>query len=513
MRFSELLAGQNFRAHGAGDPVIRGLCYDSRAVAPGDLFVALRGAVSDGHAHTEEAARLGAVALLLEDARARRRCRTPPSPTRAARSRRSPRVFLVTPARALSLIGVTGTNGKTSTGFLIESILRAAGRRPGLIGTVAVRYAQVSERARNTTPESLDLQRTLRAMLESAVTEVMMEVSSHGLALGRVCGCTFRVAAFGNLSQDHLDFHENMDAYRDAKLLLFEKYLARDGSAVVNMDDAQAGAFIGAARRAGARTWRVSRDAKSDAELRLLESEAQLDGTRARIALPDTELEVRLPLVGDFNLENALLACGVAHALGLPKAAIARGLENCPQVPGRVERILRDGDGDTDGNGAAKSPCVFVDYAHTPDAIHKLLRALRPLCARRLIAVFGCGGDRDRSKRPLMARAAAAHCDLVIATSDNPRRENPEHILDDVVAGFGALAEVAPDALGAAQKSYARIGDRRAAIARAIAIAQAGDVVVLAGKGHEDYQIIGDERRPFDDRSEARRALTAWSPA
>ncbi|HEY8152636.1 MAG TPA: UDP-N-acetylmuramoyl-L-alanyl-D-glutamate--2,6-diaminopimelate ligase, partial [Myxococcota bacterium] len=351
-------------------------------------------------------------------------------------------------------------------------------------------------RSINTTPESLDLQTSLRDMLSRGADAVVMEVSSHGLQLGRVDGCTFRVGAFTNLTQDHLDFHGTMAAYRDAKALLFTRYLAKDGMAVVNVDDASGPELALAARRAGATVIRVSRSA--EAEVRLESAEVGMGGTRARVALPGAMLELAVPLLGDFNLENVLVACGVAFALGIAPEVIEAGVAGCPQVPGRVERVAA-------GEGA--QPTVLVDYAHTPDAVDKLLRTLRPLTPGRLITVFGCGGDRDRAKRSLMAEAVARWSDLAVATSDNPRSEDPRAILADVERGLGKLDRAEPEALSAAARAYAVVIERRAAIALAIGLARPDDTVVLAGKGHEDYQIVGRERLPFSDRDEARRAL------
>jgi UDP-N-acetylmuramoyl-L-alanyl-D-glutamate--2,6-diaminopimelate ligase len=505
MRLSALLAAlpPELAPRGGGpegDPVIRGLSTDSRAVAPGDLFVALRGTSADGHDFLAEARALGAVALLVERAPA-------PEPgcpavvvpdTRRALAPLSAR-FYGEPARELRLVGVTGTNGKTSTTFLVASMLEAAGVPTGVIGTVGVRYADEHERAVNTTPESLDLQRTLRAMRTKQVHAVAMEVSSHGLALGRVSGCRFEVAALTNLTQDHLDFHGTMEAYRAAKTLLFSReYLAPGAAAVVNVDDPSAERFVAAARAAGARVLRVSRDAEAAAEVRVERAEVGLAGTRARLALPDGAVDVALPLVGDFNVENLVVAAGVAAGLGLPPEAVARGASACPQVPGRTERVGADVPG---------APTVLVDYAHTPDAVEKLLRTVRPLARARLITVFGCGGDRDRGKRPLMAEAVARWSDRTVATSDNPRTEDPLHILRDVEVGLAKLTRVEPEALDARDASYAVVPDRRAAIGLALRIARPDDIVVLAGKGHEDYQIVGRERLPFDDREEALRAL------
>lgn len=490
----------------AQDPTIRGIRYDSRQVSPGDLFVALRGANSDGHDYIDRAIALGAAALLVEEMpEASIRGDVPTVRVPDARRAMAPIAarFFGHPAQEMSLIGVTGTNGKTSTTYLVESILARAHLRAGLVGTVEIRYAGHREQAVNTTPESLDLQRMLRAMRTEQIDAAVMEVSSHGLELGRVQGCSFRVAAFTNLSQDHLDFHGSMDAYFDSKARLFREHLAPNAIAVLNVDDPAGEKMAAAASEAGARILRVSRHASGAADLRLVESETTLDGTRAVLEEAGRRFEVALPLLGDFNLENLLVAAGIARALDLDPETIAAGVAACPQVPGRMERVQGPG---------ANEPTVLVDYAHTPDAVEKLLRAVRPLCHGRLIAVFGCGGDRDRAKRPLMANAVAEHADRAIATSDNPRTEDPVAILGDVEAGLSKLTRVEPRDLlqqDSEQPLYSVLVDRRAAIECAIAGAQPEDTVVLAGKGHEDYQIIGREKLPFDDRREARRALVS----
>lgn len=501
---TELAATQWQRSNPSDDPTIRGVRYDSRQVSPGDLFVAMRGANSDGHDFLERAVELGAAALLVEEIPSDAIRKDVPvvcvPDARRALAPISAR-FFGHPASELTLIGVTGTNGKTSTTYLIESILAQAGQRVGLVGTVEIRYAGEHEVAVNTTPESLDLQRTLRAMCNEHIDSAVMEVSSHGLELGRVQGCAFKVGAFTNLSQDHLDFHGSMDAYLASKARLFRDHLAQGAVAVVNIDDAAGEKIIAIARDAGAEILRVGRGANADAEIRLVDHTISLDGTRAVIEESSGRFEVDLPLLGDFNLENLLVAVGVGRALGLAPETIAAGTMHCPQVPGRMERVIGTG---------RDEPTVLVDYAHTPDAIEKLLRAVRPLCAGRLIAVFGCGGDRDRTKRPLMAEAVATHADRAIATSDNPRTEDPIEILGDVEEGLRSLARVEADALLTTENEaalYSVLVDRRAAIDCAISGAGPNDTVVLAGKGHEDYQIIGREKFPFDDRLEARRAL------
>jgi UDP-N-acetylmuramyl-tripeptide synthetase len=488
------------------DPIIRGVTYDSRGVSPGDLIVALRGENHDGHEYLTQALELGAAALLVEAATEglgpRESAVASVPDTRRALAPIARR-FYGNPADELRLIGVTGTNGKTSTTFLVESILEAAGIEVGIVGTVETRYGDHRERTVNTTPESLDLQRTLRAMCTAGVSAAALEVSSHGLSLGRVEGCRFEVGAVTNLTPEHLDFHETMDSYLEAKTLLFRNFLASDASAVVNLDDPRAEAFLDAARGAGARVIRVSRRAGTPAEIQVERAEVRLDGTSAALRLPSGPLEVDLPLVGDFNVENMAVAIGVAVAMGIERDAIARGVASCAQVPGRTERV---------GAEVENAPTILVDYAHTPDAVEKLLRTIRPLAGGRLITVFGCGGDRDRSKRPLMAKAVADYSDRAIATSDNPRTENPLAILSDVEQGLGELRRVDGSQLDRTERSYALEVDRREAIGLALGIARPEDTVVLAGKGHEDYQIIGRERLPFDDRVEALRALGRRSP-
>ena len=492
------------RSDDSDDPVIRGLAYDSRAVAPGDLFVALRGAVSDGHDYVAQAIALGAAAIVVEeepDDVELRGCPVVLVPdSRRALAPLAAR-FYGEPAADCSLIGITGTNGKTSTTYLIESILARAGVRTGLIGTIEIRYAGEHQPAVNTTPESLDLQRLLRSMLTLGVEAAVMEVSSHGLELGRVSGCRFRVGAFTNLTQDHLDFHGSMDAYFESKARLFRDHLAPGGAAVINVDDPAGEKLAAIAREAGATIWRCTRDPERTAELRLLDATVTLDGTHARIDWPGHgPLELELPLLGDFNLENLMVACGIAAALGIDPQAVAEGCARCPQVPGRMERV-------TASPPSGTAPTILVDYAHTPDAIDKLLRAVRPLAQGRLIAVFGCGGDRDRAKRPLMAEAVARTADRAIATSDNPRTEDPDAILRDVEVGLAAMRRVEAGELAATEGGYCVLRDRREAIALAVAVARPQDTIVIAGKGHEDYQIVGREKLPFDDRVEAQRAL------
>ncbi len=478
----DLVRGLDARVIGdAGVPVLD-VAYDSREVAEGSLFVALRGAKTDGHRFLAEAAEAGASALLVEDL---------PSPapegvaiaivpdTRRALAAASA-ALLDHPGRAMRLIGVTGTNGKTSTVRMLESIATAAGFSAGSIGTISARYAGVEEDASLTPPESTDLQRTLARMRDLGVQLVVLEVSSHSLTLHRVHTLRFEVAVFTNLTQDHLDYYRDMDEYAAAKASLFSGDQL-DGTAVVHVADAQAERMATVARDSGNRVLTFARQA--DADVRSAREQISLLGSRFEIESADGGCEIELPLPGDFQIENALAAASAAHALGIDWSAIKNGLDGCEPVPGRLERV------------ASTDPAVFVDYAHTPDAVDAMLSRVRGFVRGRLICVFGCGGDRDRGKRPLMAEAACRHADYVVATSDNPRTEDPSAILRDIEPGLSGEHEI--------------VLDRREAIRRAVSLAAVDDVVVIAGKGHEDYQIIGDEKLPFDDREEARQALEA----
>ncbi|MEE3326037.1 MAG: UDP-N-acetylmuramoyl-L-alanyl-D-glutamate--2,6-diaminopimelate ligase [Myxococcota bacterium] len=482
------------------DPVIRGLAYDSRQISPGELFIALPGSADDGHDYLGRALELGAAALLVdrptEDLPLGEAVAVQVPDTRRALGFLATAFFGV-PSSEMDLVGITGTNGKTSTSYMTESILESAGINAGLIGTVDIRYGKEKISATNTTPESLDLQRTLRAMLTHGVSTAVLEVSSHGLELGRVAGCHFKVGAFTNLSQDHLDFHGDMESYLASKTLLFRDFLDQQSTAVINIDDNSSETILEAARKAGARILRCSRHPEAGAEIALVHAEMNLSGTQATVSIQGKNLALQMPLVGDFNLENLLIACGIASALGISDEGILRGIADCPQVPGRMERI----------QGGESAPTVIVDYAHTPDAMEKLLETVRDLASGRLITVFGCGGDRDRAKRPLMAQAVDQKTDLAIATSDNPRTEDPDKILHDVETGLTRLNKTRPEDFGLHDASYTVLASRREAIERAIEISRPEDTVVLAGKGHEDYQIIGTKKFPFDDRIEAQRAL------
>jgi UDP-N-acetylmuramoyl-L-alanyl-D-glutamate--2,6-diaminopimelate ligase len=479
-----LTAGLGARIEGDPATPVAEIAYDSRAVAPGALFVALRGEQRDGHAFAADAAKRGAAALLVETRPEGVSAGLPLAfvpDTRAALASVGAR-FFGEPARGVTLLGVTGTSGKTSTVRLLESVLAAAGRRAGSIGTISLRWPGVEEPASLTTPESLDLARALARMRGDAVDAVAMEVSSHSLAQGRVRGLRFAAATFTNLSQDHLDYHGSMDRYAEAKALLFRPDLL-DGPAVLFAGDAESPRLAEVARAGGRRVVHFARGAEARAEVRSVRERIALASAEVEVDCGGERLTLQVPLPGDFQVTNALAAAATAWALGIPAARIAAGIAACPPVPGRLERV---GDG---------RPLVLVDYAHKPAALEAVLARVRPFVRGRLIAVFGCGGDRDRSKRPLMARAACRNADFVFATSDNPRTEDPQAILREIAAGLFGPHEI--------------VVDRRAAIARAIAAAADDDVVLIAGKGHEDYQIVGTKKSPLDDRVEAARALAA----
>jgi UDP-N-acetylmuramoyl-L-alanyl-D-glutamate--2,6-diaminopimelate ligase len=494
MKLSTLIAGTGAKGPPGDDPEIGRLTCDSREVGPGDLFFALPGAARDGHGFAAEAARRGAAAVIAE----RPVDCAPAQLLLAPSSRRAMAIaaanFFGRPGDTLQLAGVTGTNGKTTVAYLVEACATAAGVATGVIGTITHRWPGGERAASHTTPESTAIQALLAEMRAAGTKAVVLEVSSHALAQDRVAGLRFRAAGFTNLTRDHLDYHGDMESYFAAKRRLFCEHLADGGTAVVNARD-PSGARLADQLGPGRRVWRYG--VREGDALRAVGATAALAGIAATFETPAGPLTIRSPLVGAHNLENLLCAAGLALALDIPPEAVARGLSGSRGAPGRLERI--------EGRGVS----AFVDYAHTDDALSRALAALRALSPRRLICVFGCGGDRDRGKRPLMGRAAAAGADLVIVTSDNPRTEDPAAIIADVLPGVsaGGRRPLTVEAATRGEEGYAVEPDRRAAIALAAACAREGDAVLIAGKGHEDYQIVGAERRPFSDREEARRAL------
>jgi UDP-N-acetylmuramoyl-L-alanyl-D-glutamate--2,6-diaminopimelate ligase len=471
-----------------------GLCADSRQVQPGDLFLGMPGSRVDGGSFVAQALAAGAVAALIsqeawESVSGEAGWGSQPVLVlpRASLNRAVAQVaaaFYGFPARQLTLVGVTGTNGKTTTTHLIEHLVQAAGRSTALLGTLYNRWPGHSEVAPHTTLFPPELQRSLREAQRAGAEVAVMEVSSHALAQDRVWGCSFAAAVWTNLTQDHLDFpRQTLENYWQAKATLFrQEYL--QGRAVINADDA-GGRRLLQATRPDLQPWAYSLQPLEGIP-GLWPSNVQLhpNGLQATLHTPSGAFAVAAPLVGSFNLANLLAAVGVALHLGIPVEIIQSALPHFPGVPGRMERVTLPG----------QDIAVVVDYAHTPDGLENLLKALRSQVQGQLICVFGCGGDRDRGKRPQMGRIAATWADQVIVTSDNPRTEDPQQILRDILAGIPG----SPRAVEV---------DRRQAIRLAILAAQPGDTVVIAGKGHEDYQILGTEKIHFDDREEARAAL------
>ena len=466
-----------------GDPAteVSQVAHDSRKAGPGSLFVAVRGQTADGNQFVETARRKGAVAVMSESPPTRGIPWLHVEDARAALAVAAAAV-LGDPAERLTLAGVTGTNGKTTTTHILDAILRAAARRVGLVGTVQYRVGEHATAAVRTTPESSDLQVLFRAMVDGGCSHAVLEVSSHSLELKRVHGCRFEVAVFTNLTRDHLDFHGDMERYFAAKRVLFDTLLRPGGHAVVNADDDH-GRLL-AASLPGRQVWTFALDAPAD--VRAERIGLSLQGTAFRAATPMGALDVHTPLAGRFNVSNVLAALGAALALGVPSEAIVAGIGSVALVPGRLERVE-----------AGQDFTVIVDYAHTDDALKNLLETVRELGPRRIVTVFGCGGDRDRTKRPLMGAVAARLSDVVVVTSDNPRSEPPEAILEEIQRGMNG-------GRGAERRV---IVDRRDAIAEAIGMAGPGDAVVIAGKGHETHQVLRDRTVPFDDRQVAREAL------
>lgn len=450
-------------------PEITRLTADSRRAGPGALYCAVRGSAQDGHAFVADAARAGATAALVETEQPVALAQIVVRDGRRAAAVAAESWF-GRPAARLELIAVTGTNGKTTSVTLLRHVLSAL-HPMGSIGTLgAVDPAGehiASQAGTLTTPGPIDLQATLAALVTRGARGVAMEVSSHSLDQGRVDGLTFQAAVFTNFTRDHLDYHGTMDAYFKAKTRLLG-YLAGDGLEVVNADDAAWQRLRRAHRRV---TY-----GETGGEVRARGVIADARGARFALVTPTATVDVQLPLLGAFNVSNALGAAACAWAMGVPLETVAERIRSAPQVPGRMERL-------------AGRPCpVLRDYAHTPDALARALAALRPITEGRLILVFGAGGDRDRGKRAPMGAAAARDADITIVTSDNPRTEDPERILDDIEAGM-------------AGRSHERVTDRRRAIARALELASPGDTVLLAGKGHETYQVVGTARLPFDERA------------
>ncbi len=473
-------------AASARTPALTGVAYDSRRVTDGAVFVALKGLKADGLDFVPEALRRGAALVVSESPR-------PEGLDVAWVVVRDGRLALALigaevhghPSREIPVIGVTGTNGKTTTTYLLAAVLDAAGQSAGVMGTVHYKIGQEARAAARTTPEASDVQALLRQMIDAGNRSCVMEVSSHALALRRVDGVRFAAGAFTNLTRDHLDFHADMESYFAAKRRLFEM-LGPDAPGIINADDPRAASLVATCARP--LTYGIQKPADVRPEGLVMD----LAGVRFTATTPAGPVDIRSSLVGRPNVYNLLAAVATASALGIPREAIAAGLASQTGVPGRFEVVSSPADGVT----------VVVDYAHTDDALRNLIETARPLTAGRVITLFGCGGDRDRTKRPLMGMVAARLSDVVVITSDNPRSEDPLAIIDEIRRGIPAgeaASDRAPDVTA--------IVDRAAAIEKAVSMAQPGDVVLIAGKGHEKTQHIGDRVLAFDDADVSRAAL------
>lgn len=475
---TELFAGLDCTIIGNADDEVSGIAYRSDRVQPGDAFFCIVGFTTDGHSFAQDAINRGAKVLVVQRkvylADATDVTEVVVSDTRKAMAHAAAN-FYDHPSCDFSLVGITGTNGKTTTTYLVEHIARVAGKRTGVIGTVGVRIGDVQEKTAHTTPESPDLQQMFARMRDERCDVVAMEVSSHALDLERTWHTKFAVTAFSNLTQDHLDYHHTFEAYFEAKARLFSKdYPARR---VICIDDKWGRELL--RRCSAAEDNIITTGFDTAAQIHPIEVNYAPTHTTVTLDVRGSRFSFDYPLVGKFNVENIMCAFGIGLQLGYTPELIVRALGEAPQIPGRLERVSAAHDGGVS---------VFVDYAHTPDALEKALASIMALTPGRTICVFGCGGDRDASKRSIMGKAALS-ADHVVVTSDNPRTEDPLAIIDDIVSGMGSGAgrfDVEPD--------------RRAAIARALSQAQAGDSVLIAGKGHEDYQLVGDQVLSFDDR-------------
>ena len=488
MKLGELLSGIRLRR--PAPPVlasaeVAGLEYDSRRVEAGYLFFAFPGSRADGREFAQAALDRGAAAVASESAApAGLQERWIEVDHGRQALAHAARLFYGKPDEQVALTGITGTNGKTTTGFLIDAVLRAAGLTTALVGTIEYRLAGRVLPAVNTTPESLDLVRLLAELRDAGGTHATMEVSSHALELGRVYGLRFHTAVFTNLTRDHLDFHVTMEAYGAAKQKLFDSAGGEPPAcAVLNRDDSFARSMY-----VPAETRVLWYGLGQDPDLRAVHIASGSRGLRFEVQYAKQRFAVESPLLGKINVYNILAACGAGLSYGLPPEEIARGIASLRAVPGRFERV-----------DAGQPFVVVVDYAHTPDALQNTIAVARGLNPKRVITLFGCGGDRDRTKRPLMGQAAAELSDLVVLTSDNPRSEDPLAIMNDALVGIRRV-----------DKPLVVEPDRAAAIARALDEAREGDLVILAGKGHETYQILHDKTIPFDDRAVAREVLRGY---
>jgi UDP-N-acetylmuramoyl-L-alanyl-D-glutamate--2,6-diaminopimelate ligase len=502
MRLSKLLQSiESETIYGSGDPEITGIHYDSRTVKPGGLFFALKGASVDGHAFIPAAVDNGAAAVIAEHVpEGFGGCPLIKAADTRLAMARAAAAFYGDATANFPLIGITGTNGKTTTTYLIEGIMNAAGLPAAVLGTISYRFGGLQLESTHTTPESTDLQAALQQLAGAGARSFVMEVSSHSLEQKRVDGCHFDVGIFTNLTRDHLDYHGSMERYFSSKTRLFAELLRPDAlkplrRAAVNMDDPSA-----AAVRSVAVCPVLTYGTASSNDIYGVDIGISVDGIAGEIQTPVGRFGFSSHLLGRFNLSNILAAVSAGVALDLPLAAIKSGIEAHLPVPGRMERVAND-----------RGVTCLVDYAHTGDALENVLSTIKEIASGRIITVFGCGGDRDNGKRPIMGAIAAHWSDLAIVTSDNPRTEDPQEILRQVKGGISPLGirEYRPDELAAGfrEKGFTVCENRRQAIHCAVRLAQHGDILLIAGKGHEDYQIIGRTKHHFDDREEAAEAF------
>lgn len=476
---------------GDADRSILGVAYRSDQVKPGDAFCCIVGLKADGHAFAQDAVDRGAAVLVVERMLEVKGDNDVTfilvNDTRKAMAHLAAHFYRM-PTQDLSLVGITGTNGKTTTAHLVEHIASTLGKTTGMIGTVGIDIAGKALPADHTTPESCDLQHIFAEMRDAGCDVVAMEVSSHALDLDRVWDSTFAVTAFTNLTQDHLDYHKTFEAYFAAKRRLFSAdYPAKR---VINIDSTWGERLVADALEQGDEV--ITTGFAENADIHPIEIAYDVARTRIVLGVRGEAIAFEYPLVGKFNVENVMTAFGIALELGFAPHDIARALSDVPPVPGRIEHVML---GPGEGSDRARQISVYVDYAHTPDAIEKALASVKQLTKGKTIVVFGCGGDRDATKRPLMGKAALA-ADFAVVTSDNPRTESPDAIIEDIVAGMQECGE-----------RFSVEPDRKRAIEHALSLAHPGDSVLIAGKGHEDYQIIGTTKHPFDDREVARQAL------
>lgn len=479
MKLSELLQPLRYNQQLATDPDVLGLEMDSRKVTPGTVFFCVKGHTVDGHDYALQAEKRGAVAIIAE--------RELPvsipvivvNDSRRAMARLANHFYRY-PTEKLRLIGVTGTNGKTTVTHLLEQIMRDAGSKTGLIGTMYTKIDDVKYETKNTTPESLTLQKIFDQMVKENVDTVMMEVSSHALHQGRVRGCDFDIAVFTNLTPDHLDYHDSLEAYMYAKGLLFAQLGNRyEGKVAVLNNDDPVSVEIARMTTADIITYGI----KEKSDVIAKEIDVTATGTTFVLEAFGETVTVRMKLIGLFSVYNALAAAAAGLASGIPLSSIQASLEKVKGVPGRFETV-----------DASQDFTVIVDYAHTPDSLENVLKTARQFAKNRLTVVVGCGGDRDRTKRPVMGKIAATYADRAIFTSDNPRSEDPKQIINDMIGDLN-------------EEQYEVILDRKEAIKSAIRDAKTDDVVIIAGKGHETYQILRDQTIRFDDREVAREAI------